>query len=67
MGYLDSMGERVKRYGAWEISLAQAAAMFLALVVAKLVPQILTINVWWFVLAAVLCGLRPFYVFFVRA
>jgi len=67
MGYLGSIDERVRRFGVWEIKFAQAAAMFLALVVAKLVPQILTISVWWFVIAAALCGIRPFYVFFVRA
>ncbi len=67
MAYLDSMDERVKRFGAWEIKFAQAAAMFLALVVAKLVPQILTISVWWFVIAAALCGIRPIYVFYGRA
>jgi hypothetical protein len=67
MGYLGWMDERVRRFGIWEMKLAQAAAMCLALVVAKLVPQIMTISVWWFVAGAALCAIRPIYVFYGRA
>ncbi len=67
MGHLSWMDERVRRFGIWEMKFAQAAAMCLALVVAKLVPQIMTISVWWFVLAAALCAIRPIYVFYGRA
>jgi hypothetical protein len=67
MGYFSWMDERVKRFGIWEMKFAQAAAMCLAVIVVKLVPQILTISVWWFVLAAVVCAIRPVYVFYGRA
>ena len=67
MGHLSWMDERVRRFGIWEMKFAQAAAMCLALVVAKLVPQIMTISVWWFVLAAALCAIRPICVFYGRA
>ena len=67
MGYLNWMDDRVRRLGIWEMKLAQAAAMCIALVVAKLVPQIMAISVWWFVLVAALCAIRPIYVFYGRA
>jgi hypothetical protein len=49
------------------MKLAQAAAICLALTVAKLVPQIMTISAWWFAVLAVLCAIRPVYVFYGRA
>ena len=67
MGYLGWMDERVRRFGIWEMKLAQAAAICLALTVAKLVPQIMTISAWWFAVLAVLCAIRPIYVFYGRA
>jgi len=67
MRYLNGMDERVKRFGIWEMKLAQGAAIFFALAVVKIVPQIMALSVWWFVLLAVLCAIRPIQVFFRRA
>ena len=58
------MNERVKRFGIWEMKLAQAAAMCFALIIAKLFPQLMTISVWWFVLLAAVCAVRPIRVFY---
>jgi hypothetical protein len=66
MGLFGWMDERVKRFGIWEMKLAQGAAIFFALIVVKLVPQILTVSVWWFVILAALCAIRPIYVFYGR-
>ena len=62
MGLVSWMDQRVRRLGIWDLKLAQCGAMFLALIIAKLVPQIMTVNVWWFVAAAALCAIRPVYV-----
>ncbi len=67
MGLFGWMDERVRRFGIWEKKLAQGAAIFFALIVAKLVPQILTVSVWWFVILAALCAIRPIYIFYGRA
>lgn len=67
MGRFGWMNERVRRFGIWEMKLAQGAAIFLALIVVKLVPQILTVSVWWFVILAALCAIRPICVFYGRA
>ena len=66
MGLFDWMDERVKRFGIWEMKLSQGAAIFLALIIAKLVPQIMTLSMWLFVALAALCAIRPIYVFFGR-
>ena len=67
MGLFSWMDERAKRLGIWDVKLAQGAAMFVALIIAKLVPQIMTVNVWWFAVLAALCSIRPLIVFYGRA
>lgn len=67
MGLISWMNERVKRLDIWDIKLAQGAAIFLGLIIAKLWPQILQVNVWWFVVLAGLCGIRPLAVVWGRA
>jgi hypothetical protein len=37
--------------------------MFLALIIAKLIPDIMDLSIWWFVGFAILCTIKPFYVF----
>ncbi len=59
--YFDS---RAKTLGIVDTKLAQGAAMFLALVIVKLVPEILNLNVWWFVGLSIACAIRPMLVFF---
>jgi len=66
MGFFEKMNERAKKFGLLEIKLAQAAAMFFALIVAKLVPPIMDMNIWWFVVLLVICAIRPCYVFFIK-
>lgn len=59
--YLD---EGVKRLDFIDIKLLQGAAVFLALVIAKLVPEILTVNVWWFAGLSLACAIKPTLVLF---
>jgi hypothetical protein len=56
--------ERAKKLGILDTKLAQAAAIFFALVVVKLIPQIMTLNIWWFVFLAVLCAIKPLVTFY---
>jgi hypothetical protein len=46
-----------------DVKLAQGAAMFFTLVIAKLIPQIMDFSIWWFIGLAVICTIKPFYVF----
>ena len=66
MAFFGDMDRRVKRFGVLEIKLVQGAAMFVALIIVKLLPQILSLNVWWFVALAVVCGIRPVQVAFAK-
>ena len=58
--------DRVKKLTIFDIKLAQGAAMCIALIIAKLFPEVLSISVWWFVAAAIVLGIRPMYAFFVK-
>ncbi len=58
--------ERVKRLTIWDIELAQGGAMVIALIAAKLIPDILRLDYLWYVLFIVVLGVRPVYVFFLR-
>ncbi len=59
MGILEQGNNRVKRFGVVDLKLSQLAASCLALVIVKLMPQIMTLSIWWFVGLAVLFGFRP--------
>lgn len=59
--YFDS---RARRLGIVDTKLALGAAMFLALIIVKLVPEILNVSVWWFVVGWIAFGIRPMLVFF---
>lgn len=66
MGILENMNERVKKLSILDVKLAQWAAVFVALIAAKLIPQIMDINIWWFVALFVIVEIKPFYVFWFK-
>ena len=66
MKIIDDMNNRVKKLNIFDIKLIQGCAMFAVLIIVKLIPQIMTINIWWFVVLLVLCAIRPLYVFYFK-
>lgn len=66
MWFLEDMTRRVRRFDIFDVKLAQGAAMFFVLIIAKLIPDIMNISIWWFVALLVLCAARPFYVFWFK-
>lgn len=60
----DYFDERARKLGILDTKLAQAAAIFFALVVVKLIPQIMNLSIWWFILLAVLCAIKPLVTFY---
>lgn len=56
--------ERARRLGILDTKLSQAAAIFFALIVVKLFPRIMDVSIWWFVLLAVLCAIKPVITFY---
>ena len=63
---IDWMDQRVKRFGIVDVKLAQGAAMFVALIIAKLIPQIMDVSLWWFVVLLVACAMKPAHVFWAK-
>ena len=53
MGFLEDMDQRVKKFGIVDFKLAQGAAMFVALIIAKLIPGIMEVSIWWFVVVLI--------------
>ncbi len=66
MSLIQFFNERVKKFSIFDVKLAQGAAIFVALVVVKLFPQIMDIHICWFISLAILCALRPVYVMFLK-
>lgn len=66
MGLLEDMDQRVKRFSLIDVTLAQGAAMFFGLFIAKLIPQIMNINIWWFIALMVLSTAKPSCVFWFK-
>ena len=66
MGILENANERVKKFSILDVELSQFVAIFATLIIVKLIPQIININIWWFVVCFVICVIKPFCVFFVK-
>ncbi len=64
MSLYESFDERARRLGIVDTKLAQGAAIFVALILVKLVPEIMNLSVWWFVALTVACGIKPMLTFF---
>jgi len=66
MGIYQYFNERAKQMSIIDIKLGVFGGMFFALVIAKLVSQIMEINIWWYVVLGILFILKPLYVFYLK-
>lgn len=66
MNTIDKVNQRISRLSLLDIKLAQGCAIFLTLILAKLIPEIMSINMWWFIGLLFLCAIKPVYAFFIR-
>ena len=66
MNLWQNMNQRIKKFSIVDEKLAQAAAVFLALIIVKIKPEILNINIWWFVGLLILTAIKPLYVFYIK-
>ncbi len=64
MSLYQILDERARSLGIVDIKLAQFAAVFSVLIIVKLVPEILSVSVWWFVVLTVVCSIKPMLTFF---
>jgi len=63
MGLFEELDRRVRKFSFVDVKLAQGAAMFGALIIAKIIPDIMDLSIWWFVAMLFICAIRPFYAF----
>ncbi len=66
MSLIRFFNERVRRLTIWDIKLAQGCAMLLAVIIIKLIPDILRIDLAWFVIVIIILAIRPMYAFFFK-
>ncbi len=66
MTIIDFMNERSRRLSIFGWKLAQGASMCIALIVARLNPELLDVDIWWFVGLAGILYIKPLYVFYLR-
>lgn len=66
MAILSNVNERVKRFSIIDIKLIQCIAIFVTLIVVKLIPGIMNINIWWFVILLVISVIKPIYVMYIK-
>jgi hypothetical protein len=66
MGFIGRMDQRARKLSAFDLKLVQGVAVFFALIIATLIPQIMDIDIWWFVGLGILCAIKPCYVFWFK-
>ena len=57
---------RVKKLDIFDLKLVQGSAILFALIIVKLAPQIMRVDIWWFVGLCILLTIRPAYSFFIK-
>ncbi len=62
MGLFKWANEKVKKLNFVDVKLVAFAGICIGLILAKLIPDVLNINIWWFIIIGALCLLRVYYV-----
>lgn len=57
---------KVRKFGILEIKMIQGAMIGITLIVAKLIPQVLSLSLWWFVALAAICALEVHYALWLK-
>ena len=66
MVLISYFNKRVKLFNIWDIKLCQLTAMLVIIILIKLIPQIISLNIWWYVILLILAAIRPMYVMFFK-
>lgn len=56
--------ERARRLGIVDTKLSQLAAICVMLIIVKLVPQIMNLSIWWFVVLGIIFAVKPLITFY---
>jgi len=60
--WMDYWNRQVKKFTIIDVKLAEGTAIAFTLILVKLFPQILTISIWWFVAALLICWVRLWHI-----
>jgi len=66
MSFFSWMNEQVKKMDVWDISLTKLSVLFATLVLVRLIPELLEINVWLALAIALLAAARPLYKVYIK-
>jgi hypothetical protein len=67
MNFISYFNDRLKNhFTLWDIKLAQMAAMFFLIILIKLIPEIISLDYWVYIIGAVLTASRPLYLTFIK-
>ncbi len=67
MIFIKFFNNRIKEhFTIMDIKLAQIAAMFVLIILIKLIPEIITLNYWVYIVGAILTAIRPLYLMFIK-
>ncbi|HHE37354.1 MAG TPA: hypothetical protein ENL20_02140 [Candidatus Cloacimonetes bacterium] len=66
MRMIKFFNERIKFFSIFDIKLAQLTAMLVMIILIKLIPQIITLDYWIYILALIIVSIRPLYVMFFK-
>jgi hypothetical protein len=64
IGLMEYLDRKVRKFSFIDVKLVQLLGVFLGVIAAKLVPEILDLSFWALVLLAALCAVKPCCVFF---
>ena len=66
MGLFKWLDERTKKLGIWDIKLMAGGMICIAFIVAKIIPQVLGLDLVWYIVIFVILMVRPYYAFLIK-
>ena len=66
MGLLEDMDQRAKKLSFIDLLLGEGSAILFGLFIASLIPQIMSVNMWWLMALAVLFHAKASCVFWFK-
>ena len=67
MFFIKFFNSRIKEhFTILDIKLAQMAAMFVLIILIKLIPEIISLNYWVYIVGAILTAIKPMYAMFIK-
>ena len=66
MSFKSFCDAKVKKMDWLDIGLVKISCIAFGILLAILIPGLITINIWWLVAAVIILGIRPFYRVYLR-